>query len=72
MKQNKDSERRLRAIRDQRMVIDALEAELVLSAPGNEARLKERLATERKVLQDLEGRWGLQPKSKLTRSSGSS
>lgn len=60
--------RPFRAIREQRFVIDALEAELALSSPENEVRLKERLAIERKTLQDLEARWGHQPKSKLIRA----
>jgi hypothetical protein len=62
----------LRLIRDQRFVIDALEAQLVLCAPEDESRLKERVAAERKALQDLEAKFVHQPKSKLTRSSGSS
>jgi hypothetical protein len=67
-----DTASRVRQLRDQRFVIDALEAELTLSAPENEARLKERLATERKALEDLEARWGHQPKSKLIRPHNTS
>jgi hypothetical protein len=65
-------DRPFRAIREQRFVIDALEAQLTLCTPEDEARLKERVVSERKALQDLEARYGHQPKSKLTRSSGSS
>jgi hypothetical protein len=67
-----DTASRVRQLRDQRFVIDALEAQLVLCSPEDEARLKDRVAVERKILQDLEARPGHQPKSKLTRSSGSS
>lgn len=70
--QRQIAERGLRTIREQRLVIDALEAELTLSAPENEARLKERLASERRVLQDLEARWGHQPKSKLIQAPNTS
>jgi hypothetical protein len=62
---------RLRQIRDQNFVIDALEAELTLCVPDDEARLKDLVVSERKALQDLEAQYGQQPKSKLTRSSGS-
>jgi hypothetical protein len=66
------AERGSRAIREQRLVIDALEAELTLSAPENAARLKERVAIERRALQDLEARWGHQPKSKLIQAHNTS
>jgi hypothetical protein len=69
--QRQIAEQGLRAIREQRLVIDALEAESTLSAPENEARLKDRLAVERRALQDLEARFGHQPKSKLIRALNS-
>jgi hypothetical protein len=70
--QREIAERPFRAIREQRLVVDALEAELTLSAPENQARLKGRLATEREALQNLEARWGHQPKSKLIRARNTS
>jgi hypothetical protein len=71
-KRFQNSESGFRRIREQRFVIDALEAELMLCAPDDETRLKERVATERKLLQDLEANHGLQPKSKLiSRDDGS-
>jgi hypothetical protein len=61
------ADRPLRAIREQRFVIDALEAELTLCAPEDEGRIKGRVAVERKALQDLEAKHGIQPKSNLVR-----
>jgi hypothetical protein len=67
-KQIVDTANRVRRLREQRFVIDELEAQLVLGAPEDEARLKERVATERKALQDLEAKFRQQPKAKSIRS----
>ena len=45
----------LRAIREQRLVVDQLAAQLVIGPNDNEALLKARLALEREKLDRMEG-----------------
>ncbi|MGD0305579.1 MAG: hypothetical protein ABSC71_12200 [Candidatus Acidiferrales bacterium] len=56
---------KIRALREQRMVVDELVAQLTLSPPETAEHFKERLQTERRVLDEMESEWRGRPKSNL-------
>jgi hypothetical protein len=51
-------DRKDRTIREQRLVVDELVAQLVLGSPDEQARLKIRLDAERRTLAALESQYG--------------